>query len=108
MALIKTASRSITNQTVCFFGFSSVHKSNFFEQDHCAFRADIKISLCFFIIASPSTTVLYFPATCHQLCLNGGTCVAPNLCHCPYGYQGDDCSQSSSFFFWWRTTVSFP
>jgi hypothetical protein len=32
-------------------------------------------------------------ATCSRPCENGGVCVAPELCQCPSGWTGVDCSQ---------------
>lgn len=31
------------------------------------------------------------PADCKPVCLNGGTCVKPNICVCPIGFYGSQC-----------------
>lgn len=31
------------------------------------------------------------PALCRPVCLNGGTCIKPNICACPSGFYGSQC-----------------
>ncbi|XP_063419667.1 uncharacterized protein LOC134704814 [Mytilus trossulus] len=37
-------------------------------------------------------TYLSFTAICSPKCQNGGTCIRPNACSCPAGYEGDICA----------------
>lgn len=39
--------------------------------------------------------LLYFVAVCENGCLNGGRCVAPNRCVCPYGFTGAQCERGN-------------
>ena len=32
-------------------------------------------------------------AECKSDCLNGGSCIAPDVCECPDGWEGDHCGQ---------------
>lgn len=41
-------------------------------------------------------------AVCENGCLNGGRCVAPNRCVCPYGFTGAQCERGNE-----RHTVGF-
>ncbi|NXS97654.1 VWDE protein, partial [Jacana jacana] len=33
-------------------------------------------------------------AVCNPVCLNGGICVRPNTCTCPYGFYGPQCQRA--------------
>ena len=36
---------------------------------------------------------VFLKAICQEQCLNGGRCVGPNKCACPYGFTGNLCQQ---------------
>lgn len=36
-----------------------------------------------------------FKAICQEECINGGRCVGPDKCACPYGFTGDRCQQGN-------------
>ena len=38
-------------------------------------------------------------AICQEQCLNGGRCVGPDKCACPYGFTGNRCQQGKSRIF---------
>lgn len=38
-------------------------------------------------------------AVCNPLCLNGGICVRPNMCACPYGFYGPQCQRGKKVLF---------
>lgn len=39
----------------------------------------------------------FFKAICS--CRNGGVCIAPNLCRCSSGYEGNSCQTRKTIFF---------
>ena len=45
------------------------------------------------------TFLFIYSAICHGYtsCLNGGTCVGPNNCHCRLGYDGPRCEGTCTF-----------
>jgi len=53
-------------------------------------RGDIMSSF----LSSVYYSNLLFPhaAVCSPQCKNGGTCVAPEQCHCTPGWSGDHCN----------------
>ncbi len=38
----------------------------------------------------------FLTATCSQVCQNGGTCIAPDVCSCRDGWAESDCSKGRS------------
>lgn len=38
-------------------------------------------------------------AVCNPVCLNGGICVRPNMCTCPYGFYGPQCQRGKKVLF---------
>lgn len=45
-----------------------------------------------YIADSGNHRIRYMTAVCSQICENGGTCVAPDVCVCPNGWTGYDCA----------------
>ena len=54
---------------------------------------ELNISLIFpsLIVAHDSVAALQHRPVCVLPCLNGGKCVGPYSCECPYGYTGTRC-----------------
>lgn len=40
--------------------------------------------------------VFLLSADCKPVCLNGGTCIKPNVCACPSGFYGSQCQIGTS------------
>lgn len=53
-------------------------------------RASMRIVLCYFTVAMlPS-------AICQPACVNGGLCIAPDICQCLRGFHGETCQEGKT------------
>ncbi|CAL4091505.1 unnamed protein product, partial [Meganyctiphanes norvegica] len=52
-------------------------------------------SLTFLINSAKDQCACCMEATCDPVCLNNGTCVGPNQCMCPTGWQGQQCQHAT-------------
>ena len=46
-----------------------------------------------FVADTYNNRIRAISAVCTQICENGGTCIGNDLCHCPSGWSGIDCSK---------------
>ena len=47
-------------------------------------------------ILQNKSVYLCVSAVCHPVCENNGSCVAPDVCICPAGYEGPTCAKGKS------------
>lgn len=50
-------------------------------------------SVYLYIADTSNNRIRALSATCTQICENGGRCVGPDICECPEGWEGVDCTK---------------